>query len=60
MDTMDLEDNREKSEAVAVHQEVNREGETVEAIGALEVRSGDKRLAVGCWKPLKSGPRAMM
>jgi hypothetical protein len=48
MDTMDLEDNRENSEAMAVHQKVNSEGEAVEAIGALEDQSGDKRLAVGC------------
>jgi hypothetical protein len=34
IDTMDLEANREKSEAVAVHQEVSKEEAAVDTIGA--------------------------
>jgi hypothetical protein len=36
MVTTDLEDNREHSEAVAVHQEVPNEETEVETVGALE------------------------
>jgi DNA repair exonuclease SbcCD ATPase subunit len=46
MDTTDLEANREKSEAIAVHQEVPNEGAEVETVGPLEDRYGDRRLAV--------------
>jgi hypothetical protein len=35
MDTMDLEASREKAEAIAVHQEVPKEGTAVETIVAL-------------------------
>jgi hypothetical protein len=47
MDTTDLEANREKSEAVAVRQEVPNKEAEVETILALEDRYGDRRLTVG-------------
>jgi hypothetical protein len=45
-DTTNLKANQEKSEAVAVHQEVPKEEVEVETVGALEGRNGDRRLAV--------------
>jgi hypothetical protein len=54
MDTMDLETNREKFEAVADHQEIRNEEAAVETIRALEDRYGDWHLAVGrCRQPKK-------
>jgi hypothetical protein len=47
MDTMGLEANQEKSEAVAVHQEVPNEEAMVETIRAPEVQSCDQEPAVG-------------
>jgi hypothetical protein len=47
MDTADLEANREKSDAVAEHQEAPKQEAAVETIEALQDRCGDRHLAVG-------------
>jgi hypothetical protein len=48
-----LEANREKSDAVAEHQEVPNEEAEVETVGALKGRYEDQHLAVGCCRPPK-------
>jgi hypothetical protein len=51
MDTTDLENNREKSEGIEVHQEVPKEEAVVEIIGTSENRSLDGEPVVGYRKP---------
>jgi hypothetical protein len=42
-----METNREKSKAMAVHQEVPNEEASVDTIGTQEDRCGDRHLAAG-------------
>jgi hypothetical protein len=53
VDITDLEANREKSEDVAVYQEVPDEEAAVETIGALEDLYGDRNLPIGSHRQLK-------
>jgi hypothetical protein len=46
MDTVDLEANREKLEAVVEHREAPKEEATVETFGALKKRYGDRHIAI--------------
>jgi hypothetical protein len=57
----DLEANSEETNAIVARRKVPNEEAAVEAIGALEDRYGDRRLAVGCrrqpkkWVPAEAG-----
>jgi hypothetical protein len=53
METAELETNREKQEAPAVHQEVPKEEAAAETIGAEEDRYEDQRPTVGYRNPRK-------
>jgi hypothetical protein len=57
MDTMDLEANWEKLDAIAEQQGTPKEEAGVETIGALEDQYGDWYLAVGCHQHLNKWTR---